>query len=307
MHAAKACGREIVVCGRSFHRLIEAGRESGYLLDAPNLYSEKEAGKIPRQKALYLCTGSQAEPRAALSRMAEGTHPHLKLLPNDTVIFSSKIIPGNDQAIFRMLNLFTEQGVEVITEKDAPALIHVSGHPYRGELRRMYEYTKPQIAIPVHGEARHIHEHCKLAKECGVPESFKIKNGDVLKLAPGKHEKVGMVEHGRLAVEASMFIAGDSDIMRARRKLRGNGAVFVSLVLNNKGICAKPPQISAPGLLDPKVDGDLISELAEEAEVAAEGKRDNRDAEEAVRKAVRRIIRDDLDKNPMIEVHVIKV
>lgn len=305
LHAAKANNRDVVVCGRSFWRLIEAARESGYLQDAPKLWSEKEAGKIPRQRALYLCTGSQAEPRAALSRIAEGTHQSLKLLPGDTVIFSSKIIPGNEVLIHRMLNLLTLQGVEVITEKEAH--IHVSGHPYRNELKAMYEYVKPQIAIPVHGEARHIHEHAKYARELGVPESFEIKNGDILKLAPGKHEKLAMVEAGKLAIDAFTFLAGDSTIMRQRRKLKSNGSVFVSLTLDKKGINAARPQISAPGLLDPEYDGELFSELIEEVEAATDRKRDIKDAMEAARKAVRRIIRDDLDKNPVIEVHVAKV
>ena len=305
LYAAKMNNRDVVVCGRSFWRLIEAATASGYLKDAPKFFQEKDAGKVPRSRALYLCTGSQAEPRAAFSRMAEGTHQNLKLVKGDTAIFSSKIIPGNDTSIYRMLNLLTLQGVEVITEKEAH--IHVSGHPYRNELKRMYEYVKPQIAIPVHGEARHIHEHCKLAKSLGVPEAFEIKNGDVLKLAPGKHEKVAMVEAGKLAVDAMAFLAGDSEIMRGRRKLRVSGAVFVSITMDKKGICIAPVRISAPGLLDPEHDGDLYSELAEEVEAMVDGKRDLKSAEEAARKAVRRIIRDELDKNPVIEVHIARV
>lgn len=305
LYAAKANNRDVVVCGRSFWRLIEAARESGYLEDAPKFFTEKDAGKIPRSRALYLCTGSQAEPRAALSRIAEGTHPNLKLLKGDTAIFSSKIIPGNDVLIHRMLNLLTLQGVEVITEKEAH--IHVSGHPYRNELKRMYEYVKPQIAIPVHGEARHIHEHAKLAKSLGVPEAFEIKNGDVLKLAPGKHEKVAMVEAGKLAIDAGAFLAGDSFIMRSRRKLKVNGSVFVSLTLDKKGIHVTRPRISAPGLLDPAEDGEIFSELVEEVEAATDRKRDVKDAEDAARKAVRRIIRDEFDKNPIIEVHVSRI
>lgn len=305
LHAAKVNDRDVVVCGRSFWRLIDACRESGYLQDAPKFWQEKDAGKIPRNRALYLCTGSQAEPRAAFSRMAEGTHPHLKLLPGDTAIFSSKIIPGNDVAIHRMLNLLTQQRVEVITEKEYP--IHVSGHPYRDELKAMYEYVRPQIAIPVHGEYRHIHEHAKLAKSLGVPEAFEIKNGDVLKLAPGKHEKVAIVPSGKLAVDAMAFLAGDSDIMRSRRKLRGAGAVFVSVVMNAKGICVSQPRVSAPGLLDPVEDREIFADLVEEIEAMVDGRKEIKDAEEAARKAVRRIIRDELDKNPIIEVHVSKV
>ena len=305
LEAAKAANRDVVVCGRSFWRLIEAGRASGYFKDAPKLFNEKEAGKVPRQRALYLCTGSQAEPKAALSRIAEGTHPHLKLLPGDTVLFSSKIIPGNDTGIFRMFNLLVKQGVEVITEKDH--FVHVSGHPYRDELKRMYEYTKPKIAIPVHGEARHIHEHAKYAKELGVPHSVEIQNGDVLKLAPGKHEKVGVVEFGKLAIDGRTFLAGDSEIMKNRRRLRGSGVVLVSLVVNNKGVLVAPPKISAPGLLDPEQDKEFIIDMAEDIDAAVDSKRDLGAIEEAARRTVKRIIRDDLDKTPIITVHVTRV
>ena len=303
MHAAKAAGREVVVCGRSFWRLIEAARESGYLKDAPKLWEEKEYGKIPRGKCLLMVTGSQAEPRAALSRIAEGTHPNLKLLPGDTVILSSKIIPGNDVKIFRMLNLLCLGGIEVMTEKDHK--VHVSGHPYRNELKRMYEYVKPQIAIPVHGEARHIQEHSKLALSLGVPQAVDIKNGDMLKLAPGKPEKIGVVQSGRFAIDGFAFHAGDSDIMRSRRKMRVGGAVFVSITLNKKGECLGTPLVSAPGLLDKGDDENFLTDLAEDIEAALDGRKG--DAEEAAKKVIKKVIRDELDKNPVINIHVTKV
>lgn len=305
LYAAKKAGREVVVCGRSFWRLIEAARESGYLKDAPRLREEKEFGKIPRSKCLVLATGSQAEPRAALSRVSEGTHPNIKLLPGDTAIFSSKIIPGNETKIYRMLNLLTLMGIEVMTEKDHK--IHVSGHPYRGELKRMYDYTKPLIAIPVHGEARHINEHAKLALEQGVKHAVEIKNGDVLRIAPGKPEKIGIVQAGRFAIDGFAFHSGDSDIMRSRRKMRVGGAVFVSIVVDKKGNCIAMPQICAPGLLDEKEDKEFVLELAEDVEAVIEGKRDVEAITETARRLVRKQIRNELDKNPIIEVHVAKV
>lgn len=305
LYAAKKAGREVVVCGRSFWRLIEAARESGYLKDAPKFWEEKEYGKIPRGKCLLMVTGSQAEPRAALSRIAEGTHPNLKLLPGDTVILSSKIIPGNDTKIFRMLNLLCMSGVEVITEKDHK--VHVSGHPYRNELKRMYEYTKPKISIPVHGEARHIHEHAKLALSLGVPHAVDIKNGDLLKIAPGKPEKVGIIQSGRFAIDGFAFHAGDSDIMRSRRKMRVGGAVFVSVVVNKKGEAVETPKVAAPGLLDAGEDQEFLKGLAEDIEVMLEEKRATTGIEENVKKIVKKVIRDELDKNPVITVHVAKV
>ncbi len=303
MYAAKKAGREVVVCGRSFWRLIEAARESGYLKDAPKLWEEREYGKVPRNKCLMLATGSQAEPRAALSRISEGTHPNLKLLPGDTVILSSKIIPGNEVKIFRMLNLLCMGGIEVITEKDHK--VHVSGHPYRNELKRMYEYTKPKISIPVHGEARHIHEHAKFALSLGVEQAVEIKNGDLLKLAPGKAEKIAAIQAGRFAIDGFAFLAGDSDIMRSRRKMRMSGAIFVSVALNKKGELVGQPLISAPGLLDKADDKEFLEGLTEDIEVALDERKG--DAEEAIKKVVKKVIRDELDKNPVISIHVTKI
>jgi ribonuclease J len=251
-----------------------------------------------------MVTGSQAEPRAALSRIAEGTHPNLKLLPGDTVILSSKIIPGNEVKIFRMLNLLCLGGIEVMTEKDHK--IHVSGHPYRGELKRMYDYVKPKIAIPVHGEARHIQEHAKFARELGVPHAVEIKNGELLKLAPNKPEKVAIIKSGRLAIDGFAFHAGDSEIMRSRRKMRVGGAVFASLVVDKKGGLADLPQISAPGLLDSEHDADFLAALAEDIDAAVAGKKDAKLIAEQARKTIKKLMRDELDKNPIIEVHVAK-
>jgi ribonuclease J len=304
LYAAKKAGREVVVCGRSFWRLIEAARESGYLKDAPKLWEEREYGKVPRSKCLLMVTGSQAAPRAALSRIAEGTHPNLKLLPNDTVILSSKIIPGNEVKIFRMLNLLCLAGIEVMTEKDHK--IHVSGHPYRGELKRMYDYVKPKIAIPVHGEARHIQEHAKFARELGVPHAVEIKNGELLKLAPNKPEKVAIIKSGRLAIDGFAFHAGDSEIMRSRRKMRVSGAVFASLLVDKKGGLAELPKISAPGLLDSEQDIEFLEALAEDIDAAVAGKKDAKLIAEQARKTIKKLMRDELDKNPIIEVHVAK-
>lgn len=304
IEAGIEAGRQIIVCGRSFWRLIEAARESGYLKDAPHFYSPDDAAKIPKQRQLLLCTGSQAEPRAAMSRIAENTHPQIKLGPGDTVIFSSKIIPGNEKGIFRMLNLLCLSGVEVITEKDH--FVHVSGHPYRNELKVMYEQTKPKIAVPVHGEARHIHEHAKFAKAQGAEISIEPKNGDVIRLAP-EPQIVEMVPSGQLAIDGLSFVTGDSDIMRKRRRMRFGGAVFVSIPVNKKGVCIGQPRISAPGCLDPEHDADIIREIEDEVEYVVQGKSDPGETERKVKKFIRKFLKSELDKETNVFVHVLKV
>jgi len=302
IEAGAAAGREVVLCGRSFWRLVEAARESGYLQNAPKLWTEHDIGKIPRNKQLLLCTGSQAEPRAAFSRIAEGIHPNIKLQTGDTAIFSSKIIPGNEKAIYRMLNLLCLQGIEVITEKDH--FVHVSGHPYRDELAQMYALTKPKIALPVHGEARHIHEHAKFALEQGAQQSFEPKNGEIYRLN-GIAEKVEIVQSGYLAIDAFTFLSGDSEIMRNRRKMRYGGAVFVTIPLTKKG--ALMPTVSAPGLLDENDDADFLADVADEIHAATESKQGDSEILAAAKRTVKRKMREELDKMPVISIHLIRL
>lgn len=302
IEAGAAAGREIILCGRSFWRLLEAGREAGYFQNMPKLWTEHELGKIPRDKQLLLCTGSQAESRAAFSRIAERTHPRVKLQDGDTAIFSSKIIPGNEKGIFRMLNLLCLQGVEVITEKEE--FIHVSGHPYRDELRKMYELTKPKIALPVHGEARHIMEHAELAIECGAEQSFKPQNGDVFRLN-GKAEKVEKVQSGYMAIDAYSFISPDSDIMRNRRKMRVGGTVFCTVPVGKQA--ALRPIISAPGLLDDDEDEDFLADLADAVHDATESKQEDSAIKAAAKRTIKKIVQTELDKAPVIQIHVVRI
>lgn len=301
--AGQAAGREIIICGRSFWRIIEAAKESGYLKDCPTLHSDRDIGKIPRQKQLLLCTGSQAEPRAAFTRITEGSHPNVKLTKGDTAIFSSKIIPGNEKGIFRMLNQLTLDGIEIITEKNE--FIHVSGHPYRDELKKMYELTRPKVAMPVHGEARHIHEHAEFALEQGAEIAFRPQNGEVYSLAPSI-EKVGLVHAGKLAIDGPVMYHGDAEVMRLRRKMRVSGAFFVSILVTEKGACNELPQISAPGLLDEEEDADLIATIADEIQFMVQGSKDKKAILQQVRKAVKKFIRNEMGKHPAIEVHVVR-
>src|SRR5205085_3216610 len=196
-HAAASNDRNVALIGRSLWRMDKAARENGYLADLPRFLTEDEAGYIPRDKILLICTGSQGEPRAALTRIAREDHPHIVLETGDVVIFSSRIIPGNEKSINRLQNALVRLGVEIITEEDH--FVHVSGHPARDELVRMYQMVRPRIAVPVHGEARHLIAHAELASECQVQQPLVIQNGDMVRLAPSGASVVDEVPVGRLA------------------------------------------------------------------------------------------------------------
>ncbi len=230
--AAAAADRSVCLLGRSMLRIVDAARETGLLPKGLTFVEPKDAGHLPRRNTLYLCTGSQGEPRAALARIARNDHRDLTLSDGDTVIFSSKIIPGNDREIYNLQNDLVELGAKVITEKDE--FVHVSGHPCREELRAMYEWARPQISIPVHGEARHLEEHADFALELGVKRSFAPRNGDLIRIAPDGPERIDEVPSGRIYLDGDVLMPHGAAPMRERRKLSETGALSVSLVINKK-------------------------------------------------------------------------
>ena len=207
--AAIAAGRHPVLSGRALTRMIESARECGYLLDFPQCVSEREGAYLPRDKVLFICTGSQGEPRASMAKIANDDHPDLVLEAGDTAIFSSRIIPGNELSVGRLHNALSSRGIEVITDREAD--IHVSGHPARDELVRMYQWVRPRIALPVHGELRHMVEHAALARACQVPETIVAPNGTLVRLAPGPAEIIDHVAVGRLARDGDGVVPTDFD------------------------------------------------------------------------------------------------
>lgn len=308
--AAQDAGRKVVLAGRSFWRVTRAAKETGYL-EGVEFLTDKEIRNYPREDLVILCTGCQGEPMAAMNKVLTETHPTIRLNPNDTVIFSSKIIPGNDKRIFRMFNRLVKMGINVMTEKDH--FVHVSGHPSRDELQRMYELVRPQIAIPVHGENVHIHEHARLAREWGVKTAFEIENGQVLKIAPGVPEKVALVESGILAIDGKFYLPPDSPIMKARRRMQREGIVMATLVMKGREL-ASAPIIQAPGALDSEEDAQLIELLQSEVQEAVEHamltskpKKMTDLLENKTRAAIRRILRRALGKDPLIVIHIEKV
>ncbi len=249
--AAAACDRHVILVGRAMFRVVGAAREAGYLADVPPFLTEHDAGYLPPDKVLFICTGSQGEPRAALARIVEDSHPNITLSKGDTVIFSSRIIPGNESSIFELQNRLAERGIRVITEKDH--FVHVSGHPCRDELARMYQWIRPQVSVPVHGEARHLAEHAALARELQVPESVVLRNGLMVRLAPGPAEIVDEAPSGRLYLDGDVLIDAEEGAVQERRRLAFAGSVFVSLVLDRDGKVRGDPQVRLLGL--PEEDG----------------------------------------------------
>ncbi len=310
--AARSSGRKVMMAGRSLWRIVNAARDAGYLLDFDDFVSEDQFGKYPREKMLIIATGCQGEPLAAINKIASGSHKNINIKPGDSVIFSSKIIPGNEKRIFRLFNKFVKLGVETLTERDH--FVHVSGHPNVEELKRMYELVRPQISVPVHGEHVHMHEHVRLAKSWGIRHAFEMENGVVLKLAPGEPEKVAMVKAGQLGVDGTAFVPPDSEIMKDRRRMTREGIITITLILDSKGLFI-PPSLFAPGVLDSKHDVDIFEEISsaienviKESYVSSGKKQKNTERiDNLTRGAVRRIIKRVTGKNPPIEIAVVMV
>ncbi len=308
--AAAANGRTCVGAGRSIWRILDCARDTGYLPRGVRFLNDRDARDLPDDKVLYMMTGCQGEENAALSRVANGNHPSIELGRGDTVIFSSKIIPGNEKNIFDLINRLTRLNVEVITEKDR--FVHVSGHPNRDELARMYQLIRPEIAIPVHGELRHMREHAALAHALQIPQTLTIENGAMVRLAPGKAEVVDHVEHGRVAWNGRGAIPVDGAVIKERRRLMFNGAAFVTLVLDCRGELVADPVVSAYGLLENCEDQDVVDDLIDDVIDVVEGlpdpRRNDDDAiMESVRTAVRRTLRNEFNRRPVVEVQLVRV
>ncbi len=302
--AARTHGRQIALVGRAMHRIVKAARETGYLSDFPATVDEAEAAQLPPSKVLYLCTGSQGEPRAALARIASGDHPAVSLGPGDAVIFSSRIIPGNELSIFEIQNKLAALGVEVLTERDH--FVHVSGHPAREELAQMYQWIRPRIAVPVHGEMRHMTEHARLARALQVPEAVVIENGQMLRLAPGRAEIVDETPAGRVYLDGRVLVDESHVHVRERRALGFSGIIAITLVLDGKGRVVGDPSTFLEGIPD-SVHGTVRSAVDE----AVRRHNPKRGSEEVlvenVRRAARRAAHDAWGKKPITRVQTVSV
>ncbi|MCK1607740.1 MULTISPECIES: ribonuclease J [unclassified Bradyrhizobium] len=309
--AAKAADREVVVVGRAMERVVQVARETGYLDGVQSFRSAEVYGHLPQDKVLALCTGSQGEPRAALARIANDDHPEITLNRGDSVIFSSRTIPGNEKAVGAIINGLVLQGVEVITDRDQ--LVHVSGHPRRDELRDMIAWTRPQLLIPVHGEALHLNEHAKLARAAGVPRVLVCRNGDLVKLGPGDPGIIGQVPAGRLYKDGTILEDSKSRAVGERRRMAFSGCAFVAIAMTEQGGLADDPAVELVGIPEKNKAGEPFDDLVFDAVVSTvEGlpkarRRDPDALAESVRRAVRSVINEHWGKKPPCLVHVLTV
>jgi ribonuclease J len=309
--AAHACGREVVVVGRAMDRIAQVARETGYLEGVAEFRGTDTYGYLPRDKVVALCTGSQGEPRAALSRIALDEHPDVTLAAGDRVIFSSRTIPGNEKAVGRVINGLVRQGIEIIT--DRTHLVHVSGHPRRAEMADLYSWVRPRIAVPVHGEALHLAEHAALARKAGVPHAVVCSNGDVVRLAPGPASVVDEVPQGRLYKDGRIIIDGEARTVADRRRLSFVGIVSIAVALDDKGALIGDPAVELIGIPETSADGASFLDLAFDAAVDTikqlprARRRDPDSVEEAVKRAVRSAVASSWGKKPLCLVHILTI
>ncbi|MGI9416401.1 MAG: ribonuclease J [Geminicoccaceae bacterium] len=306
----EATGRQVCAVGRSMKRMLQVASEVGYLKNIPPLVSEKIAAQLPRDKVLWVATGCQGEARAAMARIGFGQHPSVKLDAGDTVIFSSKIIPGNERTLYNLHNTLVGHGIEVITEQDH--FVHVTGHPCRDEIEQMYRWIKPKIAVPVHGEARHLHEHAAFARKLGVDQALDVRNGDLIRLAPGEPGVIDEVPVGRMVLENDELIDAGDDLYRTRRRLMQHGTILVSIVLDQVGSLLASPKLSSFGAIDLNRDDGFADSVLAAVENAVEDLPDDDALDDArirdtVRAAVRRSCSLMRQKRPIIEVQITRL
>ncbi len=309
--AAMAAGRQVVLVGRAMDRVSMVARECGYLDGIPPFLSADAFSHIPREKVVILATGSQGEVRAAIARISEDEHPAVNLVAGDMAIFSSRTIPGNEREVGRIINNLVRMGIEVIT--DRTALIHASGHPRRGEVVQMYDWLRPTIAIPAHGEEVHLAEHYAFARERQVPHVIKARNGDVVLLAPGEPGIVGEAAHGRIVKDGNILVKMDDEAQRERQSLAFAGIVTIALAVTAKGDMAGTPDVVTNGLPARTRDGEAMDALVDAAmfqtfdNLPRQRRRDADTVSTAIEKAVRSAVNQAWGKRPAVHVLVVEV
>ena len=308
-YCAEKTGRQISLVGRSMQRIFKAARQCGYLKNVIEPIDPREAKKIAREKIVYLCTGSQGEPMAALMRISSYTHPDVFIEKDDTVIFSSKIIPGNEKKLYKLQNQLVKDGIEVISEESE--FVHVSGHPNRDDLREMYDWIKPQCVVPVHGEHRHMIEHMKFAEEMKVSHPVQVENGDIVKLAPGKPHVFDKAPSGRLYLDGNMSVDEDAQSIKDRKNISANGYMEVTILITAKGNIHKRPILTFRGLPVYDVD-EFIYELEEAIEkitrtFSIKSKKQEFNLIDALKIICRKCTKELTGKRPFININLVRI
>jgi len=310
-YCAKKIGRQISLVGRSMHRIYRAARQCGYLNDLTKPIDPREAKKISREKIVYLCTGSQGEPNGAMMRISNYIHPDVLIESGDTVIFSSKIIPGNEKKLYKLHNQLVKNGVEVISEENE--FVHVSGHPNREDLKDMYHWVKPKSVIPVHGEHRHMFEHINFAKEMQVPYPVKVENGDIVQLFPGEKPKVvDKAPVGRMYVDGKISVGEESQSIIDRKNLSYNGFLEITIIINDIGSIVKKPIISFKGIPSSGENSNFIFDLEDQIQkicktFSLNSSHQEYNLIEALKTNCRKTVKEKTGKRPYTNVNLVRI
>ncbi len=309
-YCAKKTGRNICLVGRSMQRIYKAARKCGYLQGLIEPLEPRDAKKVAKNKILYLATGSQGEPMGAMTRIINGIHPDVYLESGDCVIFSSKIIPGNEKKLYHLQNLIVKNKIELITEENA--FVHVSGHPNRDDLKDMYQWVKPQCVIPVHGEHRHMTEHVLFAKEMQVPKTLLIENGDIVKILPGdKPEIIDKAPSGKIYLDGNINVETDSKSIKDRKNLSANGYLEITLIISNNG-SIKKPVISYKGIPEKNEDDTFIFDMEDEImnicrTFSMDNKKQQQNLIETLKQNCRRIVKEKTGKKPFTNINIARI
>ena len=309
-YCAEKIGREISLVGRSMNRIYKAAKQCGYLEKVKNPVDPRDAKKISREKIVYLCTGSQGEPMGAMKRIIKGIHPDVSIEKGDTVIFSSKIIPGNEKKLYSLHNDIVKQDVEIISEETD--FVHVSGHPNREDLKDMYQWVKPNSIIPVHGEHRHMNEHIKFAKEMQIPHALRVENGDIIKIFSDKDPQIiDKAPSGRMYLDGSIGVGENSQSIKERKKLSQNGYLEITLILNNSGKLSKPV-ISYKGIPEKNFDEEIVFQMEDEIfntcrTFSIKNKKQEKNLIEILKQNCRKIIKDRTGKKPFTNINIARL
>ena len=304
--AARETGRTLVVAGRALHRVIQVAIETGYLPENFNYLDQQRFDDLGADKVLLLCTGSQGEPRAAIARISEDQHPDISLDRGDLAIFSSRTIPGNEMSVGKVQNALARRGVDLITDNEA--LVHVTGHPRRDELRDIYTWMRPQIVVPMHGEARHLKENAKLARACGVSETHIMTDGEMLRLWPDPRGIIDEAPVGRLFRDGNLIVPDADGPVKARRKLSFAGIAVVAMTLSRRGDILAEPQVVLDGIPDVDAEGEDMHEIVLDAidgtlrSIPQKRRGDLDMVKEAVFRGVRGAINEAWGKKPVVKV-----
>ena len=310
-YCAEKTGREISLVGRSMHRIYKAARQCGYLNNLITPLDPREAKKISRNKIVYLCTGSQGEPNGAMMRISNYIHPDVVIEPNDSVIFSSKIIPGNEKKLYKLHNLLVKNGIEVISEEND--FVHVSGHPNRDDLKEMYNWVKPRAVIPVHGEHRHMIEHINFAKGMQVPFPVQVENGDIVQLFPGESPKViDKAPTGRMYVDGNISVGEESQSIKDRINLSYNGFLEITIIINNSGSIIKKPIISHKGIPSNGENSNLIFDLEDKIQnvcktYSLKNSKQEYNLIEALKINCKKTVKEKTGKRPFTNVNLVRI